>query len=282
MCACAPEKFECPRCCNGDDACIEKKLVDVATRLLKKREANEKFRIASAEYRRRTTMEDRQDEDEDWKFDKKMREHILKVRGDQDKVWKDQKEEHKKLKKAGKARRNYFRKWKRDLADEVANVKHLVDGGRVKPDYEPILPICKCPPGPRCPPQPGCPRCPNYKCPPCRPCPSPPSGCDSCDEDAAIQTAVDKMMLRKEFEVCPPMGSYCDHKDSWPEGCPAPRIGCPLGPKNCLCPRIYMPVCDDKGKRYPNGCVADCEGAGRTQPCDEPTDKPTDVPILHR
>lgn len=279
QCACAVEKVECPSCCNGDDACIKKKLLKVATGQLKLSEERDKYRIASANYKRHTVMEDRQDEDDDWKFDKKMREHTIKVRADQDKVWKDEKLSHKKLKKAGKARRQFFKKWKKDLSDEIANVKHMVDGGKVKPDFDITLPVCRCPPGPRCPPQQGCPRCPNYKCPPCAPCPTPRPSCDSCEEDAAIQMASNMMMIRKEFEVCPPMGSYCDHKDSWPEGCPAPRIGCPLGPKKCLCPKIYMPVCDDEGTQYPNGCVADCEGAGRTKVCG---DEPTEMPILRR
>jgi len=284
QCACEVEKVECLSCCNGDDACIKKKLVEVAMARLKQSEETDKYRIASANYKRRTMTEDRRDEDEDWNFDKEMRAHTIKVRADQDKVWKEEKLTHKKLKKAGKARRQFFNTWKKDLSDEVANVKHLVDGGKLKlDDSDTPWPVCQCPPGPRCPPQPTCPRCPNYKCPPCAPCRTPkpygPPNCDSCNEDRAIHMAVNMMMVRKEFEVCPPMDSYCDNKDSWPEGCPAPRIGCPLGPKECLCPKIHRPVCDDKGTQYPNACVADCEGAGRTNVCG---DESTETPMVRR
>ena len=29
---------------------------------------------------------------------------------------------------------------------------------------------------------------------------------------------------------------------------------------NCVCPRIYMPVCGEDGETYPNTCNADCAG----------------------
>jgi len=266
QCPCAFERVQCRPCCGGDEVCIKNKLVGVGNRKLKKAVALEKYRIASAQYRRDMEIQDRDGEDQEWKFDKVMRQHILKVRGDKDKIWSKTTDEHKRLKTARKLRNKFFMKWKKDLSDEVANVKRLLAGGRTQHSFDIINPICDCPPAPRCPPPPGCPRCPPARCPPCKPCTGSGNTCEKCDEDEGIDDAVNKMMAQKDFVVCPPLGSYCESKGTWPQGCPAPKTTCPPGPASCICPKIFSPVCDSTGKRYANACEADCEGAV-PQPC---------------
>ena len=40
----------------------------------------------------------------------------------------------------------------------------------------------------------------------------------------------------------------------------------PAEAARCICPKIYAPVVCDKGKTYPNQCVADCRHAKNCVP----------------
>ena len=40
----------------------------------------------------------------------------------------------------------------------------------------------------------------------------------------------------------------------------------PAEAARCICPKIYAPVVCDKGKTYPNQCVADCRRAKNCVP----------------
>jgi hypothetical protein len=40
----------------------------------------------------------------------------------------------------------------------------------------------------------------------------------------------------------------------------------PVEAARCVCPKIYAPVVCDKGKVYPNQCVADCRHAKNCVP----------------
>jgi hypothetical protein len=45
-------------------------------------------------------------------------------------------------------------------------------------------------------------------------------------------------------------------------------LACVSYGSTCMCPMIYMPVCDENGKKYSNKCRANCAGVTITKPCD--------------
>ena len=42
----------------------------------------------------------------------------------------------------------------------------------------------------------------------------------------------------------------------------------PADAARCICPMVYAPVICDKGRTYPNQCVADCRNAKNCVPLD--------------
>ena len=50
--------------------------------------------------------------------------------------------------------------------------------------------------------------------------------------------------------------------------CSALPLSTPVEAGRCICPKVYAPVECDRGKVYPNQCVADCKHAKNCVPLD--------------
>jgi len=212
---------ECPTCCAPDNStCLESKMKTMMDAKMAEMKADLDYEKAYARWERTNTLNARKDTDAQLTWMKTNLRHMRKL---EDKQYKDAAQKRIALQKAHGRLKKHIANWARDLSDEVATVQRLMNGGVRPPRWE--VPGGHCSPGPICPLPKQCPLCHKQTCPPCQPVKHPKCK-KACPEDHHIRDAIDAALKKEDFVACPPMGEFCNQRDSWPKFCPMPRIMC--------------------------------------------------------